>query len=282
MLEGYRQGDGVHSGKKLDEQRRHEFSTTSAALKDDLVIAFGRFGLVPSVGRYTSRMRHRTGDREYPFWRLTLAHVDPWSPLEWPQGVTQRLNARRTGDLIWASVTAIEPVPATPKVWDFSVPGNENFLAGTAVMAHNTFGPRMRMDDGRAVPTFIAQALRGEPLSVFGDGQQTRSLCYVDDLVEGLLRLLASDYTAGPVNVGNPHELSMLELAETIIEIADADSVIEHHPAPVDDPKVRQPDTTVAQRELDWTAQVELRDGLQRTIEWVRRHKMDAIREGGT
>ncbi|WP_370327762.1 UDP-glucuronic acid decarboxylase family protein [Euzebya sp.] len=134
----------------------------------------------------------------------------------------------------------------------------------------NTFGPSMRMDDGRAVPTFIAQALAAEPLTVFGDGSQTRSLCYVDDLVEGLLRLLASDCGEGPVNLGNPHEITILELAETIIELTGSSSSITHQPAPVDDPKVRQPDTTIARRELGWDAQVSLTDGLSRTIDWVR------------
>ncbi|MGI9017544.1 MAG: UDP-glucuronic acid decarboxylase family protein [Euzebya sp.] len=138
----------------------------------------------------------------------------------------------------------------------------------------NTYGPSMRMNDGRAVPTFIAQALNGEPLSVFGDGQQTRSLCYVDDLVEGLLRLLASDYGEGPVNVGNPHEMTVYQLAETIIRLTGSPSIIQHQPAPVDDPKVRQPDTTIARKELDWDPQVDISDGLTRTIEWVRTNKM--------
>jgi dTDP-glucose 4,6-dehydratase len=138
----------------------------------------------------------------------------------------------------------------------------------------NTYGPSMRLDDGRAVPTFIAQALRGEDLTVFGDGLQTRSLCYVDDLVEGLLRLLASDYVDGPVNIGNPHEMTMLALAESIIRLCGSSSSITHQPAPVDDPKVRQPDTTIARRELDWDAQIDVEDGLARTIDWVRRHKM--------
>ncbi len=138
----------------------------------------------------------------------------------------------------------------------------------------NTYGPSMRMDDGRAVPTFIAQALAGEPLSVFGDGLQTRSLCYVDDLIEGLLRLLSSDYGEAPVNIGNPHEMTVLALAETIIELTGSRSTVSHEPAPVDDPKVRQPDTTVARRELDWDAQVDIVDGLTRTIDWVRKYKV--------
>ena len=138
----------------------------------------------------------------------------------------------------------------------------------------NTYGPQMRMDDGRAVPTFIAQTLRGEPLTVFGDGQQTRSLCYVDDLVEGLLRLLSSDYDASPVNLGNAHEITILDVAEKIQRLAGVSPGIIHEPMPVDDPKVRQPDTTIAKRELDWEAQVDVDDGLLRTIEWVRENRM--------
>lgn len=134
----------------------------------------------------------------------------------------------------------------------------------------NTFGPNMRLDDGRAVPTFITQTLRGEPLTVFGDGQQTRSLCYVDDLVEGLLRLLSSDYTEGPVNIGNQAEMTILEIAQRIQRIAGVSPGIVHKPMPIDDPKVRQPDTTIARRELDWEAQVDIDDGLARTIGWVR------------
>ncbi|HUG83333.1 MAG TPA: UDP-glucuronic acid decarboxylase family protein [Euzebya sp.] len=138
----------------------------------------------------------------------------------------------------------------------------------------NTYGESMRMDDGRAVPTFIAQALKGDDLSVFGDGLQTRSLCYVSDLIEGLLRLLTSDYAEGPVNIGNPHEMTMLALAEQIIQLTGSSSGIAYLPAPVDDPRVRQPDTTIARRELGWDAEVGVAEGLSRTIEWVRRHKI--------
>ena len=269
FLDGYREGDGVHSGKKFDEAVRHEFSTTSARLKDDLIVAIGRFGLVPSVGRYESTLRQKTGDRRYPFWRLTLANVSPWSPLEWAGGVTQKLNAARYGDLVWSQVKEIREVPASPLVYDFCVPGRENFLAGGAVMAHNTFGPRMRLDDGRAVPTFIRQSLQGEELTVHGDGSQTRSLCYVDDLVEGILRLLVSDYT-DPCNIGNPHELTMRELAETIQDVVGEHPGITYTPRPTDDPEVRQPDTTVAERELGWKPKVDLREGLERTVAWAR------------
>jgi UDP-glucuronate decarboxylase len=270
VLEGYREGDGVHSGKKFDAAKRHEFSTVHTELKDDLIVAFARFGLLPSVGRYESTFKQRTGDRRYPFWRLTLSDVRPWSPLEWDRGVAQRLNARRTGDLVWAQVHGIEEVAATPLVYDFSVPGLENFWAGTGVMAHNTFGPYMRLDDGRAFCTFAVQALRGEPLTVHGDGSQTRSLCYVDDLIEGIWRLLGSELV-GPVNLGNPEEVTILELARTVARAAGVEPRIELRPRPVDDPEVRRPDITRAVTELGWKPQVSLEEGVQRTLPWFRR-----------
>jgi nucleoside-diphosphate-sugar epimerase len=133
----------------------------------------------------------------------------------------------------------------------------------------NTFGPRMRDDDGRAVPQFVTQALTGAPMTVYGEGTQTRSLCYVEDLVEGLMRLLRSDYTM-PVNLGNPHEVTMHELAEIIRDLCESDSVIEMRPLPVDDPQRRCPDVSVAIRELDWRAAVPLEEGLRRTIAWWR------------
>ena len=139
------------------------------------------------------------------------------------------------------------------------------------VRIFNTFGPRMRPNDGRAIPTFIRQALKGEPITVAGDGAQTRSVCYVDDLVNGLLRLLRSDLP-GPVNIGNPHELSMLALAERIRVLTGSRSAIAFIDRPVDDPTVRQPDITLAQRELRWEPAVDLYEGLCRTIAWFRQH----------
>jgi dTDP-glucose 4,6-dehydratase len=133
----------------------------------------------------------------------------------------------------------------------------------------NTYGPRMRRDDGRAVPTFIQQALGGEPLTVHGDGTQTRSLCYVDDLVEGLYRLLTSDL-AGPVNLGNPSEVRVYELASLIREITGSTSEIVHVERPVDDPELRCPDISLAMTSLDWRPAVSLVEGLRRTIEWMK------------
>ncbi|MHB8185463.1 MAG: UDP-glucuronic acid decarboxylase family protein [Dermatophilaceae bacterium] len=139
------------------------------------------------------------------------------------------------------------------------------------VRIFNTFGPRMRPDDGRAIPTFIRQALRGEPLTVAGDGLQTRSICYVDDLVEGIVRLLRSDLP-GPVNIGNPHELSVLALAETIRDLTGSTSSITFIDRPVDDPTVRQPDITLARTALGWEPHMPIEDGLKQTIAWFREH----------
>src|SRR5262245_29346579 len=137
------------------------------------------------------------------------------------------------------------------------------------VRIFNTHGPRMRLNDGRVVPNFISQALRGEPLTVYGDGSQTRSFCFVSDLVEGITRLLRSDYTQ-PVNIGNPTEVSILQFAEKIKALTGSKSEIVFHPLPVDDPKVRQPDITRARQLLGWEHTVSLGDGLRHTIEYFR------------
>lgn len=137
------------------------------------------------------------------------------------------------------------------------------------VRIFNTYGPRMRLQDGRAIPAFFTQALKGEPVSVFGDGSQTRSLCYVSDLVRGIAKLLLSDLHE-PVNIGNPNELTMLQLAEKVIRVSGSRSQIVYEPLPVDDPRVRKPDITIAKTQLDWTPQVSLEEGLKMTIDYFR------------
>jgi dTDP-glucose 4,6-dehydratase len=137
------------------------------------------------------------------------------------------------------------------------------------VRIFNTYGPRMRKRDGRAVPNFIAQALRGEPITVHGDGSQTRSLCYVDDLIEGIWRFLNSD-VLGPMNIGNPEEAKILELAELIASLAGSSSDLVFVDRPVDDPEVRCPDITLASSSTGWQPHVTLTEGLGKTIEWAR------------
>ena len=137
------------------------------------------------------------------------------------------------------------------------------------VRIFNTFGPRMRINDGRAVPTFISQALNGEDITVFGDGSQTRSFCYVTDLVEGIYRLMMSDESE-PVNIGNPNEMTVLQLAERILKKTDNKSKIIFKPLPVDDPKQRRPDISKAKKLLKWEPIVSLEEGLDRTIEYFK------------
>jgi dTDP-glucose 4,6-dehydratase len=133
----------------------------------------------------------------------------------------------------------------------------------------NTYGPRMRIDDGRAIPAFMTQALKGEDITVFGDGSQTRSICYIDDLVEGIFKLLMSDYVY-PINLGNPDEVTILELAMEIKELAGSNSKIVFKPLPPDDPKVRRPDITKAREILGWEPKVSRKEGLKKTLEYFK------------
>jgi len=145
-------------------------------------------------------------------------------------------------------------------------------LSIKVIRIFNTYGPRMHPNDGRVVSNFIVQALRGEPITIYGDGSQTRSFCYVDDLVDGMVRLMNTDHgVTGPINVGNPGEFTMLELANEVLRITGSTSEIEHRPLPQDDPKQRQPNIDIAQRELGWKPSVALTAGLERTIDYFRR-----------
>src|SRR5579883_1855690 len=138
------------------------------------------------------------------------------------------------------------------------------------VRIFNTYGPRMRLDDGRVLPNFMGQALRGEPLTIYGDGSQTRSFCYVEDLVEGIVRLLDCDYHE-PVNLGNPSEVTILEFAQEILKLSGSKSPIDYRPLPQDDPKVRQPDISLARSLLGWQPRIDRHEGLKRTLAYFQR-----------
>ncbi len=146
----------------------------------------------------------------------------------------------------------------------------ENGVDIRVVRIFNTYGPRMLPDDGRVVSNFIVQALRGEDITVYGDGLQTRSFCYVDDLIEGFVRLMNQDEITGPVNIGNPGEFTILELAEKVIKKVDSKSKIIHKPLPADDPLQRKPEITLAREKLGWEPTVELDEGLDRTITYFK------------
>ena len=145
------------------------------------------------------------------------------------------------------------------------------------VRIFNTYGPRMRLNDGRVLPAFIGQALRGEDLTIFGDGSQTRSFCYVDDLVEGIYRLLLSDYHL-PVNIGNPDEITIRDFAEEIIRLTGTNQKVVYHPLPQDDPKQRQPDITRAREVLGWEPRIDRSEGLRRTYEYFRGLRPEELR----
>jgi dTDP-glucose 4,6-dehydratase len=149
------------------------------------------------------------------------------------------------------------------------------------VRIFNSYGPQMRLNDGRAIPTFMTQVLAGAPVTVYGDGTQTRSFQYIDDLVEGIWRLMASS-TSDPVNIGNPQEMTLLELARRIIRLAGSGSEIVFQPLPQDDPKIRQPDITRARTLLGWTPRVDTDEGLRRTLEWFREKTGTRVTKGVT
>ena len=138
------------------------------------------------------------------------------------------------------------------------------------VRIFNTYGPRMHPNDGRVVSNFIVQALKGENITIYGDGQQTRSFCYVSDLIEGFVRLMAQTETVGPINIGNPGEFTMLELAENVLKLTKSKSTIMHKPLPTDDPRQRQPDITLAKKYLKWEPKVPLAEGLKKTIAYFK------------
>ncbi len=275
FLEGFRCGDGTHSGKKMGNEL--VFDTTSEALAIDLNYLLLRFGIIACFGKYETTFRQKYGDRRFPFFRLTVCALDNFDILSWDQGVKQTLNAGRIGDLVWSQLRGIRRCVLTGHVYDFSVPECENFIAGNGVSCHNTYGPRMRLDDGRVIPNFMGQALRGEPLTVYGDGSQTRSFCYVDDLVEGIVRLLDTDYHE-PVNLGNPSEVTILEFAKEILTLSGSKSVIEHRPLPQDDPRVRQPDISRARSLLGWKPQIDRHEGLKRTLAYFQKRIQQAKR----
>ena len=179
------------------------------------------------------------------------------------------------GEEYWGNVNPVGPRGVYDEAKRFSEAMTMAFhrsygLNTRIVRIFNTYGPRMRMDDGRVVPTFIIQALKGEPLTVFGDGSQTRSFCYISDLIEGIMRLREVDYYF-PINLGNPHELKVIDLAHRIIELTKSKSSITFLPLPQDDPRVRCPDISRAQKLLGWEPRVSLDEGLSLTIEYFKK-----------
>jgi UDP-glucuronate decarboxylase len=271
FLDGYRAGDGVHSGKKVGNY--HEFSTVSEGLKNDLIVALGRFGLVPSTGKYVSTIKKYPG-KKYPFWRITLGNVTPWDMLEWDKGATQKLNAYRTGDVVWAQVKKITPIPPTEKVYDFSVPGLENFITGRGVMAHNSFAPGMAESDRRILPR-IASAMRANrKLTVYGrEGHlPRRTYTPAANTLLGLFYVLLKGKTGEVYNVGNDApEVTVPDLLHIIGQVTGLDPRWELVPPPSHyetEPMRRCPDITKL-KGLGYRPAMELGAGLKCFFDWA-------------
>lgn len=273
FLQGFWEGDGNHDAKTTGSQLI--FNSSSSAIIEKLVLILAKFGLLGSVSEFYTTVS-RDNLKQYKSYRLTVQGLDNYDILKLASS-QQTLQAKTTHDLAWARVKEIHAFDIDDFVYDFSVPDVENFIGGTyGICCHNTYGPRMLENDGRVVSNFVAQAVRGNPLTVYGNGSQTRSFCYVSDLVEGLMRLMAGDFI-GPVNLGNPDEYTILQLAETVREMVNPDLEIIYKPLPQDDPRRRQPDITRARTYLNWQPQVPLREGLAATIADFR----ERITEGG-
>lgn len=241
------------------------FNSSSQNIIEKLVLILAKFGLLSSVSEFDST-EEKGEIQQCKSYCLTVQGLENSSILAL-ESVKQNLQAQMTGNLAWAKVEAMEEFDIDDDVYDFSVPEHENFVGGTyCVCLHNTYGPRMLENDGRVVSNFIVQALKGIPLTVYGEGSQTRSFCYVSDLVEGLIRLMNNEHT-GPVNIGNPDEYTILELAQKIQQMINPDAEIIFKPLPQDDPRQRQPDITRAKTWLGWEPTVPLQDGLKLTIE---------------
>jgi len=262
FLQGFWEGDGNHDAKTTGF--RLIFNSSSQKIIEKLVLILAKFGIIGSVSEFNTKVS-KEDSCQYKSYRLTAQGLDNYSILDLAE-TTQQLQAKTTGNLAWGIVKHIEEFEIDDYVYDFSVPEYENFIGGTyGICCHNTYGPRMLEDDGRVVSNFVGQCLRNEAITVYGDGSQTRSFCYVSDLVDGLIRLMNSDYI-GPVNLGNPGEYTILELAQKIQNMINPEGKIGFKPLPQDDPRKRQPDIAKARDILGWEPRVPLQEGLELLI----------------
>ncbi len=268
FLEGFKDGDGTHSGKKLNNELC--FDTKYKSLAIDLNYLLLRFGVCASFGKYYTTFKKKYKNKKFNFYRLTLCSLSNFNVLSWDKGVFQKRIATSTKDIIWGGVKSVKKIKKTRYVYDFSVPSNENFVAGNGVFCHNTYGPRMAKNDGRVVSNFITQALEGKDITVYGDGKQTRSFCYVSDLIDGMVKMMNNEGFIGPVNLGNPKEFTILELAKKVIELSGSKSKTMFKELPKDDPKQRMPDISLAKKKLLWEPKVELEGGLRKTIDYFK------------
>jgi UDP-glucuronate decarboxylase len=263
FLQGFWEGDGNHDAKTTGSMLI--LNSSSQKIIEKLVLILAKFSIVGSISEFYTTAK-KGDSKQYKSYRITVQGLDNYLPLNLVN-TQQKLQVKTTADIAWARIKEIEEFEIDDYVYDFSVPDYENFIGGTyCLFCHNTYGPRMLENDGRVVSNFVVQALRGIPLTVYGDGSQTRSFCYVSNLVDGLMRLMNGDFI-GPVNLGNPDEYTILELAKTIQEMVNPDAELIFKPLPEDDPKQRQPDITRAKTYLNWEPNIPLQEGLKLTID---------------
>lgn len=275
FLYGFWQGDGNHDAKTTRE--KIIFNTSSEELLEALNFAMLRFGLTGSRSEFQTRVR-KEDEKTYTAYRLTIQgspNNDLFS-FEQMRGKQKRSRTMLpdTKDLAWAKILSIKEIEIEEEVYDFSVPCCENFVGGEGLLCcHNTYGPRMREDDGRVVSNFITQALLEQNITLYGDGTQTRSFQYIDDLVEGLVRVMSLDKNYGPINLGRPEEVTVRELATRIIELTGSNSELVCKPLPKGDPCKRKPNIDKAKELLRWQPQISLESGLVKTIDHFQRRK---------
>jgi UDP-glucuronate decarboxylase len=263
FLQGFWEGDGNHDAKTTGLML--VFNSSSQQMIEKLVLILAKFGIIGSVSEFYTTV-HKGDEKKDKAYRITVQGLDDYTLLNLANA-QQTLPSKMTGHLAWAKVKEIVEFDLDEDVYDFSVPEGENFIGGTyGVCCHNTYGPRMLENDGRVVSNLIVQALRKNPLTIYGDGSQTRSFCYVSDLVEGFIRLMNSEHI-GPMNLGNPDEYTILELAQKIQTMINPDVELIYKPLPQDDPRQRQPDITRAKTWLGWEPTIPLDRGLELTID---------------
>lgn len=263
FINGLWEGDGNHDAKTTGNLLI--FNSSSQKIIEKLVLILAKFGIIGSISEFYTKVS-KESEEQFKSYRITVQGLTHYYPLDLIQ-TKQNLQAKTSGNIAWAKVKKIEEFNINEYVYDFSVPNYENFIGGTyCLFAHNTYGTRMLENDGRVVSNFISQALRNKPITIYGDGSQTRSFCYVSDLVEGLIRLMNNDYI-GPINLGNPGEYTILELAQTIQNMINPNAQLIYQSLPADDPKQRQPDITKAIKYLGWQSTINLQDGLKLTID---------------
>ena len=267
FLQGFAAGNNLKNQPNLNI----EFKSDSQVVAEKLVLILAKFGLIANV--LETEVKEEKTEKFY--WIIVEGLED--NNIQNLSNIQQKISAKTTGNIVWAKIESMEEFFINDYVYDFSVPNYENFIGGSYnIFAHNTYGPRMLENDGRVVSNFITQALNGTPLTIYGDGSQTRSFCYVSDLIEGFIRLMNQDFI-GPVNLGNPGEYTILELAQKIQTMVNPDTKITYQPLPQDDPKQRQPDITRGKKYLGWKPTVPLEEGLKLTIEDFRERFKNAL-----